>query len=417
MATLKVKLRPSTKEGGMGTVIYQVIHNRVARQVATDCRLLPSEWDAVLHAPICNSIHSERNAQLCAMANRIESDTAKLTDIIRQFALSGDAYTADDIILSFRQWQAQDASDGFVRYGQSLIARMQSLGRRSAAKKLRSSLNSFLRFLGADDIPLRNVDAHLMEQYEGWLKTHRLSINSRSFYMRNLRCAYNRAVEDGLVAQNDPFRRVYTGTAKTEKRALTFLQMQAVKQMDLLANPKLDFARSVFLLSFYLRGIAPIDLAFLRKSDLRNGVVIYCRRKTGQRLAIKWERCMQTLLKRLWELSDLREKDSPFLLPIIPISEPQQVLDEETINRLYYNASRVINRSLRQIGSTLSFSHVLTLYVARHSWASIAKNRHIPVSVISEGLGHDNERTTQIYLASLDNGILDAANRKVLRGL
>lgn len=401
----------------MGTVIHQVIHNRVARQVATDCRLLPSEWDAVLHTPICNSIHSERNTQLCAMANRIESDTAKLTEIIRQFALSGDAYTADDIILSFRHWQAQDVSDGFVRYGQSLIARMQSLGRRSAAKKLRSSLNSFLRFLGADDIPLRNVDAHLMEQYEVWLKTHRLSINSRSFYMRNLRCAYNRAVEDGLVAQNDPFRRVYTGTAKTEKRALTFLQMQAIKQMDLLANSKLDFARAVFLLSFYLRGIAPIDLAFLRKSDLRNGVVIYCRRKTGQRLAIKWERCMQTLLKRLWELSDLREKDSPFLLPIIPISEPQQVLDEDTINRLYYNASRVINRSLRQIGSTLSFSHVLTLYVARHSWASIAKNRHIPVSVISEGLGHDNERTTQIYLASLDNGILDAANRKVLRGL
>lgn len=113
----------------------------------------------------------------------------------------------------------------------------------------------------------------------------------------------------------------------------------------------------------------------------------------------------------------MREKDSPFLLPIIPIPEPQQVLDEETINRLYYNASRVINRSLLQINCTLSFSHVLTLYVARHSWASIAKNRHTPVSVISEGLGHDNECTTQIYLASLDNGILDAANRKVLRGL
>lgn len=59
----------------------------------------------------------------------------------------------------------------------------------------------------------------------------------------------------------------------------------------------------------------------------------------------------------------------------------------------------------------------LTLYVARHSWASIAKSKNIPISVISEGMGHDPEMTTQIYLASLDNAVVDRANAQILKDL
>ena len=59
----------------------------------------------------------------------------------------------------------------------------------------------------------------------------------------------------------------------------------------------------------------------------------------------------------------------------------------------------------------------LTMYVARHSWASAAKAKGIPVSVISEGMGHDSESTTQIYLASLDTSIVDSANSIILNSL
>lgn len=59
----------------------------------------------------------------------------------------------------------------------------------------------------------------------------------------------------------------------------------------------------------------------------------------------------------------------------------------------------------------------LTMYVARHSWASAAKNKNVPISVISEGMGHDSELTTQIYLASLDTAVVDKANRMILKSL
>lgn len=58
---------------------------------------------------------------------------------------------------------------------------------------------------------------------------------------------------------------------------------------------------------------------------------------------------------------------------------------------------------------------VFIFYISRHSWASIARDEGIPLSVISEGLGHDSVNTTQIYLASLEAQVIDNANMKILK--
>ncbi len=76
-----------------------------------------------------------------------------------------------------------------------------------------------------------------------------------------------------------------------------------------------------------------------------------------------------------------------------------------------------INRQLKLIANRLELPIPLTMYVARHSWASAAKARGIPVSVISEGMGHDSELTTQIYLASLDTSVVDRANSILIKDL
>ena len=83
----------------------------------------------------------------------------------------------------------------------------------------------------------------------------------------------------------------------------------------------------------------------------------------------------------------------------------------------YQNTMCIVNRHLKDIGKMVSAQLPLTMYVARHSWASVAKNKNVPISVISEGMGHDSEMTTQIYLASLDTAVVDKANRMILNSL
>lgn len=287
---------------------------------------------------------------------------------------------------------------------ESVIAELGRLGRVRTSETYYAALCSFRRFYEQGDLPLREVDSSLMLRYEAYLRANGLSPNTSSFYLRILRAVYNRAVEQGLSPQRNPFKHVYTGVEKTVKRAISLATLRRLKSLDLSSEPHLDFARDMFLFSFYTRGMSFVDMAYLRKRDLDGRVLRYRRRKTGQQLLIKWERCMQAIVERY------DSGQSPYLLPII-----DPLCSESDQRRLYINASHNVNRSLKILGRRLGLSSPLTMYVARHAWASIARSRNVPLSVISEGMGHESESTTRIYLASLDNVAIDQANSKILK--
>lgn len=227
-------------------------------------------------------------------------------------------------------------------------------------------------------------------------------MNSISFYMRTLRTVLNKAVKLHLVESSTPFQSVYTGIAQTVKRAIDIDSIKRIKEVDLGLYPHLAYARDIFLLSLSLRGMSFIDMAYLTYDNLRGGYLIYYRRKTGGRLDIRWEQQMQSII-------DKYPKDSRYLLPILTNGAD----DRQTYKKL----SKRINRHLRQVGEIAQLPIPLTMYVARHSWASIAKQKQIPISVISDALGHDSEKTTLIYLSTLDTSAVDNANSEILAAL
>ena len=288
---------------------------------------------------------------------------------------------------------------------ESVIAKLKSLGKIRTSETYATSLKSFRRFRGDKDLALEAMDSELMTTYEAWLKNCGLSPNTSSFYMRNLRAVYNRAVEKGLTAQQYPFKHVYTGVEKTHKRAVPLKTIRQIREMGLSESPAADYARDMFLFSFYTRGMSFVDMAYLKKKNLQGGILSYRRRKTGQMLFIKWEKCMQEIVDKY------ATPQSEYLLPII---NPSSNTEER---KQYIYASHNINRSLKAIGHRLGLAQPLTMYVSRHAWASIAKSKNVPVSVISEGLGHDSETTTRIYLASLDTLAIDKANNMILKSL
>ena len=160
----------------------------------------------------------------------------------------------------------------------------------------------------------------------------------------------------------------------------------------------------MFLFSFYTRGMSFVDMAYLKKSDLKNGMLSYRRKKTGQQLHIRWERCMQEIVEKHPNTT------TEYLLPVI--TDPAG-----SDRKQYENALHLVNRKLKKVAEMAGLSVTLTMYVARHAWASTAKCKNIPLSVISEGMGHDSETTTQIYLASLDTSVIDEANKLILKDL
>lgn len=399
MASIKVKFRPSTNENKEGTIYYQVIQNRVIRQLKTDYRLFIHEWNEDNNAIIATN--NSRQNYLQSIGERIDWDIKRLKSIINQWENKRQRYTADDIISTFQK-QANEQS--LFNFMQGVIAQLQQMGKQRTSETYRCTLKSFMQFREDKDVLLEDIDSDLMLMYEAYLRNKGLIKNSTSFYMRILRAVYNRAVEKELTTNRVPFKHIYTGIDKTVKRAIPLKAIKQIKNLNLSLQPSLDFARDMFLFSFYTRGMSFIDMAYLKKKDLSNGILSYRRRKTGQQLFIRWEKCMQEIVEKY-------DTDyySPYLLPILksPYDNRSQ----------YKNVLFRTNKYLKEIAKMVGLSIPLTLYVARHSWASIAKSKNIPISVISEGMGHDSEMTTQIYLASLDNAVVDRANAQILKDL
>lgn len=397
MASVKVKFRPSTIGDKEGTLYYQVIHNRVVRQIYTDYKLFASEWDCHSEAVNLHLISSkdERNNYLLSISSRIRWDKDRLNKIIYTLSQSG-TFVADDIVVRFLNRQEQSFND----YICLQIARLKRLGKIRTSETYTAALRSFSGFMNDKEVLFDQLNADLIAEYEAYLKGRGNSPNTVSFYMRILKAVYNRAVEDGLTEQRHPFKSVYTGVEKTLKRAISLNDLKHIKGLDLSLKPNLDFARDMFLFCFYTRGMSFIDMAYLRKKDLQNGILSYRRRKTGQQLFIKWERCMQEIVDKY------PINETEYLLPII-------TKRDEDYRKQYTNELHRVNHLLKKIGKQLDLPILLTMYVGRHSWASIAKSRNVPISVISEGMGHDSENTTQIYLASLDTSVVDKANKKI----
>lgn len=397
MTSIKVKFRASKNKQKAGTIYYQVIHNRVVRQQKTDYYLFAHEWDD--NKGVVVITNGERLVYLQSIQQRIGFDIKRLQEIILKLESRQQRYTVDDVIDMFRHSLIEKSLFNFMH---EVIVQLQQMGRLRTSETYRATLRSFMHFRENSDIFLDEFTPDLMIMYEAYLHNRGLIKNSTSFYMRILRAVYNRAVEKGIVDNQYPFKHVYTGIDKTVKRAISLRAIKEIKKLDLSSQPSLCFARDMFLFSFYTRGMSFIDMAYLRKKDLCQGVLSYRRRKTGQQLFIKWERCMQTIVTRY------NVPQSEYLLPII---KPQNG-DER---RQYQNAMYQVNRKLKIIGKMVNLQQPLTLYAARHSWASIAKNNNIPISVISKGMGHDSEMTTQIYLASLDSAVVDRANSMIIR--
>lgn len=401
MATIKLKFRPSTVRGKAGTLCYQLCHRQENRQITTDMRIFPEWWDEKKRELV--TVPGNEGI-ITGYRKRVEKEMRSIREIIRGLDCGGEAYTLSEILNRYRTLPSEL---GFLCYLKREMETLRNNGQYGTARNYRRTLNSFSTFLDDSDIPLFSVDSTLACRYEAWLWQRKVKRNSSSFYMRILRAVYNKAVKEGITVQAYPFRKVYTGIARTPKRAVDEESILKLQRLDLSSSPALALSRDMFVFGYCARGMAFADMAYLKKEDVDGERISYCRRKTGQRLTFRIEPCMAAILERYGQACP----ESPYLFPILTDEEP------ETAYRQYRTGLNYHNRKLKQLGGLLDKPLPLSSYTPRHSWATAARNHDVPVAVISAGMGHSSERTTLIYLDSLDNVVIDNANKGILKDL
>ena len=395
MATsIKMKLTPSKIKGKEGVICMQLIHSRKVKLQRTRFRLFSREWDSLNGTVIIENSTPERYGYLQSVKTGLESELKRLNELVHILEQKGE-YTVDELADLYTSNSFNGCLFPFANY---VIKRLNEENRRKTASIYITAKSSFERFREGQDVLLDKMDNDLMLKYEAWLKKSGVMKNTISCYMRTLRSVYNQAVKRGLATQKNPFANIFTRNDKTIKRAVNEDIIVRIKNMDLTLHKELALARDLFMFSFYLRGISFVDMANLRKQNVKNGYITYSRSKTKQMLTIKIEPCMQEIISR-YDMQTIED----YLLPIYTIR-----------NRDNSSQLRNYNKRLKRISGMLGLEKSISSYVSRHSWATIALRKGVSVEIISEGMGHENETTTRIYLASLGQSVVDTANAKII---
>ena len=400
MATVKVKFRASLVPGKEGTLYYHLIHQRSLRWISTDYHVFPEEWNDKKSTVIISN-HSNRQAHLQLIQSKIDWEMKQMQRIIHDKEMVGIPYSIDDVAQEIQQLPPSQSVFTFFRQQIAKKEQMLCIGTKN---NYVSAANRFMEFRDHEDLAFSQMTSDMMEMYQAWLWNRGVGQNTVAFYLRTLRTLYNKAVEVGQAPSNDIFSHIQTANVRTAKRAISVKDIRKIEKLELPRGSSLDKARDLFLLSFYLRGMAFVDMAFLKKSGLKCGMISYNRRKTHQNLNIEWIKPMQAIVDKYAE----QTKDSLYLLPILTGKET-------SLYTAYRKAEHNTNNNLKKIGGRIGLKIPLTTYVARHTWASIALHMNIPIATISEGMGHNSFKTTQIYLQSLDVTTINNANEKIIR--
>ncbi len=275
-------------------------------------------------------------------------------------------------------------------------------GRYKTAYNYLTAARSFTRFMQRADWTFDEVTCEETERYQRWLTEHGVCMNTVSCYMRSLRTIYNKVVENGLAEDKHPFRKVFTGKEQTRKRTAVEIDLQQLAALPLAADSTLAFARDLFLFGFFAMGMPFVDMAFLRKSQIKDGKFRYARHKTGQEIEVAIEPCMMEIIDRY------KDKSTGYVFPIITEK------DAADVHRQYESQLRLYNLRLSRLSGMIGASIPLTSYVVRHTWASMAYKYQLDIGLISKALGHTKTSTTMVYIKHLFDPQLAAANRSLL---
>ncbi len=288
-----------------------------------------------------------------------------------------------------------------VRFVLDMSEEYRSAGRTSSSHTYRALASVLLRFGCPAGMTMDDLTPDFIKKMLWFMKSEGLSPNTTALYMRLLKSAYNTADAQELIhVTRNPFRNIRIKTEKTDKRAVDKKSITRLLELDLSHSRTLSLCRDLFMFSFFARGMPFVDTVFLRTRDIKGNTITYRRRKTGRRMDVKISANIRDIIERVSSSKGY----------IFPILDP----DSDTpLYTQYKTALRSHNRNLGYLSQMAGIGGRLTSYVARHSWATIAKNSGIPVSVISEGLGHSDEKTTSIYLDSFKDDTVDRANEIV----
>ena len=399
MATLKLTIDKRRKyEDGRKPLIIRLTSEGKSTSIHLGIKLFEQEWDfkkqrVFKKHPNQTALNLHlKNIQLQYELKIIEitANNSKLEVVeLKRILLEGD--------------DSKDSS--FHQFASMQIENLQIQGRYGNAQSYITARNRFIEFT-SKNLKLSEIDFQLIIDFDASLASNGVGVNGIAAYMRAIRALLNKAGKLGLYDMNlYPYNHYKIRTEKTLSRAESIETIIELSKLNLQNGSDKYNSRNIFLLIFSLIGISFMDLVLLKKSNVKDGRINYKRAKTGKLYSIKLTPLSIEILEHY------KSDSSEFLLPQFGLDG----IEKSKVREKVQLGLKSTNRYLKQLGKELELGQSLTTYVARYSWANIAKSRGYSKDLIAEALGHSyGNAVTGIYLEGYGNEVIDLANETLV---
>ncbi|MBR1505704.1 MAG: site-specific integrase [Prevotella sp.] len=318
-------------------------------------------------------------------------------------------YTASEILNDTASKQAPVTVEDFLTEHIQQLRENGKVGNSYAYLNLRTTLHNFygkkLNFF------FNAVDISFCNKFEAWMRKNKFEDTTMNYYFRTLRATYNKAVETKCAnREKSPFReyKLSRFSTKTQKRALSKENVMKLLKLDCSSkSAKAQLAHDVFSFSYYCGGISLVDVANLTPSNIIDGRLIYERQKTHGIINL----VMLDAPKIIIEKYVSYQQQAGYLFPIL--DSRVHITPMQKFNRVR-KLCHQLNKELHKLADELGIKEDVTTYVARHSFATVLKKSGVNIGIISQALGHQDIKTTQIYLSKFDNEQVDSAMQNLL---
>lgn len=398
-----VLFKSKTLSNGEHPIMLRIIKDRKTKYINLKHNCHPDFWDEK------NNLPKKKHPNYTELVVLIDQKKSEANKLVLNLDIQDKDYTADHIR---KRLKRNFEFKSVFQYFDAVISRLENSNRIGSANILKSTKNSLKKFCGNDELTFTDINTSFINNYEANLLSRGVVLNSIFVYMRTFKTLlYNAKNEEIVKEEYNPFKEIsFTKyrRIKTVKRAITKDNIKAIVALGFDKETSLFHSRNYFLFSFYNRGMNFVDMAFLKWGAINDNKLIYTRKKTKENFIIG-------LLPPALEILDFYKSNGPnsnndYVFPILNDTHI-------TAKSIDYRIDKVLkgfNKDLKTIAELAGIREKITSYVARHSYATIMKQSGVPTNIISESMGHDSEKTTQIYLESFGNNLLDEANKAIL---
>lgn len=405
MASIKIMLdKRRPKKNQEFNIIFRITHDRVPHIIPTGLSIHPNDWNEGL------SCFKASARSSTTFNNIISTQLHKIQEAISELETRGEfsiSLIRENLIIKDDK-PKKEKVQYFKEFSDSLIETLIKSNKTGNSQVYSVAKNRLMGYAGKDTLLFKEIDYQFLEAFKDKLASENIKPNTISNYLRTIRAIYNKAIKAKVVDRSlYPFYDIQIKGEKTQKRSITKEDILKLYKENVEVGSQEWHAKNYFFLSFALIGASFTDIAYLTKDNIQKDRIVFRRRKTKKLYDIK----LTPLAKRILKLYT----PDKYLLPIFPSNMIEDGIESKNITR---QAIKQTNKYLDRIAKRCKIELNITTYVARHSWATIAKRMGYSNELIAEALGHEyGNKITNIYLDSFDQHLIDDLNLKVQKGL